>query len=177
MKSEFRRFFLNLRREMDEYTIREKSNQIINNLLKSNLYKNASSIFVYVSKNKEVDTRDFIEKALADGKKIYVPKIKSREIIAVKLNDISELEEGRFDIPTSMSEDSITNPDLTICPGLSFDDDKNRLGFGGGYYDRFLAKNQGIKIGLMISEFASSKIPTDSWDIKMDYVITEDEIF
>lgn len=177
MKSEFRRFFLNLRREMDEYTIREKSNQIINNLLKSNLYKNASSIFVYVSKNKEVDTRDFIEKALADGKKIYVPKIKSREIIAVKLNDISELEVGRFDIPTSMSEDSITNPDLTICPGLSFDDDKNRLGFGGGYYDRFLAKNRGIKIGLMISEFASSKIPTDSWDIKMDYVITEDEIF
>lgn len=177
MKSEFRRFFLNLRREMDEYTIREKSNQIINNLLKSNLYKNASSIFVYVSKNKEVDTRDFIEKALADGKKIYVPKIKSREIIAVKLNDISELEVGRFDIPTSMSEDSITNPDLTICPGLSFDDDKNRLGFGGGYYDRFLAKNQGTKIGLMISEFASSKIPTDSWDIKMDYVITEDEIF
>lgn len=177
MKSEFRRFFLNLRREMDEYTIKEKSNQIINNLLKSDLYKNASSIFIYVSKNKEVDTRDFIEKALADGKKIYVPKIKSREIIAVKLNDISELEVGRFDIPTSMSEDSITNPDLTICPGLSFDDDKNRLGFGGGYYDRFLAKNQGIKIGLMISEFASSKIPTDSWDIKMDYVITEDEIF
>lgn len=177
MKSEFRRFFLNLRREMDKYTIKEKSNQIINNLLKSDLYKNASSIFVYVSKNKEVDTRDFIEKALADGKKIYVPKIKSREIIAVKLNDISELEVGRFDIPTSMSEDSITNPDLTICPGLSFDDDKNRLGFGGGYYDRFLAKNQGIKIGLMISEFASSKIPTDSWDIKMDYVITEDEIF
>lgn len=177
MKSEFRRFFLNLRREMDEYTISEKSNQIINNLLKSNLYKNASSIFVYVSKNKEVDTIDFIEKALADGKKIYVPKIKAREIIAVKLNDISELEEGRFDIPTSMSEDSITNPDLTICPGLSFDDDKNRLGFGGGYYDRFLAKNRGIKIGLMISEFASSKIPTDSWDIKMDYVITEDEIF
>lgn len=177
MKSEFRRFFLNLRREMDKYTIKEKSNQIINNLLKSDLYKNASSIFVYVSKNKEVDTRDFIEKALADGKKIYVPKIKSREIIAVKLNDISELEAGRFDIPTSMSEDSITNPDLTICPGLSFDDDKNRLGFGGGYYDRFLAKNQGIKIGLMISEFASSKIPTDSWDIKMDYVITEYEIF
>lgn len=177
MKSEFRRFFLNLRREMDEYTIKEKSNQIINNLLKSDLYKNASSIFIYVSKNKEVDTRDFIEKALADGKKIYVPKIKSREIIAVKLNDISELEVGRFDIPTSMSEDSITNPDLTICPGLSFDDGKNRLGFGGGYYDRFLAKNQGIKIGLMISEFASSKIPTDSWDIKMDYVITEDEIF
>lgn len=177
MKSEFRRFFLNLRREMDEYTIKEKSEQIINNLLKSDLYKNAASIFVYVSKNKEVDTRDFIEKAINDGKKIYVPKIKAKEIFAVKLNDISELEAGSFDIPTSMREDSITNPELTICPGLSFDDEKNRLGFGGGYYDRFLSQNKTTKVGLMIKEFASKKIPTDPWDIKMDYIITEDKIY
>lgn len=177
MKSEFRRFFLNLRREMDEYTIREKSEQIINNLLKSDLYKNSASIFVYVSKNKEVATHDFIEKALADGKKIYVPKIKAKEMFAVKLNDISELEAGSFDIPTSISNEFIENPDLTICPGLSFDDDKNRLGFGGGYYDKFLSQNKTIKVGLMISEFASSKIPADSWDIKMDYIVTEDKIF
>lgn len=177
MKSEFRRFFLNLRREMDEDTIKEKSEKIIDRLLNSDLYKNADSIFVYISKNKEVATSDFIKKAMADGKKIYVPKIKNKEIFAVKLNSLSEITEGAFDIPTSMSEDSITNPDLTICPGLSFDDYKNRLGFGGGFYDRFLEKNKTIKIGLMISEFASSKIPTDSWDIKMDYVITEDKIF
>lgn len=177
MKSEFRRFFLNLRREMDEYTIREKSEQIINNLLKSDLYKNSASFFVYVSKNKEVATHDFIEKALADGKKIYVPKIKAKEMFAVKLNDISELETGSFDIPTSMSNEFIENPDLTICPGLSFDDKKNRLGFGGGYYDKFLSQNKTIKVGLMISEFASSKIPADPWDIKMDYIITEDKIF
>ena len=177
MKSEFRRFFLNLRREMDEYTIREKSNQIINNLLKSDLYKNSVSIFVYVSKNKEVDTRDFIEKSLANGKKIYVPKIKAKEIFAVKLNNISELEAGSFDIPTSIRSESIENPDLTICPGLSFDDEKNRLGFGGGYYDRFLSQNETTKIGLMIKEFASKKIPTDPWDIKMDYIITEDKIY
>lgn len=177
MKSEFRRFFLNLRREMDEYTIREKSEQIINNLLKSDLYKNAASIFVYVSKNKEVATHDFIEKALADDKKIYVPKIKAKEMFAVKLNDISELEEGSFDIPTSISNEAIENPDLTICPGLSFDDEKNRLGFGGGYYDRFLSQNKTTKVGLMIKEFASKKIPTDPWDIKMDYIITEDKIY
>lgn len=177
MKSEFRRFFLNLRREMDEYTIKEKSEHIINNLLKSDLYKNAKSIFVYVSKNKEVDTRDFIEKALADGKKIYVPKIKDKKMLAVKLNSILELTEGTFDIPTSMRDDSIINPSLTICPGLSFDDEKNRLGYGGGFYDKFLSQNNTIKVGLMISEFASSKIPTDPWDIKMDYIITEDKIF
>lgn len=176
MKSEFRRFFLNLRREMDENTIAERTEKIINNLIKSDLYKNAESIFVYVSKNKEVGTRDFIEKAIADGKKICVPKIKNKEMHAVKLNDISKLEEGSFDIPTRIREDSITNPDLTICPGLSFDDEKNRLGYGGGYYDRFLSHNQTTKVGLMIKEFASKKIPQDPWDIKMDYIVTEEEI-
>lgn len=177
MKREFRRFFLNLRREMDEVTIKEKSEKIINNLLNNDLYKNASSIFVYVSKNKEVDTYNFIKKAISDGKKIYVPKIKEKEMQAVKLNSLTELEAGDFDIPTSNSEDYIVNPDLTICPGLSFDDKKNRLGFGGGFYDRFLSQNESIKVGLMIKEFASKKIPTDPWDIKMDYVITEDKIF
>lgn len=177
MKSEFRRFFLNLRREMDEYTIKEKSNQIIDRLLNSDLYKNSKSIFVYISKNKEIDTKDFIEKALADGKKIYVPKIKDKKMLAVKLNSILELTKGDFDIPTSMNDDTITNPDLTICPGLSFDDDKNRLGYGGGFYDRFLSENQTTKVGLMIKEFGSYKIPTDPWDIKMDYIITEDKIF
>ena len=75
MKSEFRRFFLNLRREMDETYIIKNSEKIIANLISSDLYKNSETIFVYVSKNKEVNTRDFIKKALADKKKVYIPKI------------------------------------------------------------------------------------------------------
>ena len=72
---------------------------------------------------------------------------------------------------------NLTDPDLTICPGLSFDEDKNRLGYGGGYYDRFLKENSSIKVGLMISDFWSIKLPADKWDIKMDYIITEKEIY
>lgn len=177
MKSEFRRFFLNLRREMDQSLIKEKSEKIIENLLASDFYKNSQSIFVYVSKNKEVDTKDFIKKAIADGKKIYVPKIIDHKMIAAKLDDISDLEAGAFDIPTSNSLEFIKDPDLSICPGLTFDDEKNRLGYGGGFYDRFLGENETTKIGLMISEFRSIKIPADPWDIKMDFIITEDKIF
>lgn len=177
MKSEFRRFFLNLRREMDESCIKEKSAEIINNLLSTDLYKNAESIFVYVSKNKEIDTRAFIKKAIDDKKQIYVPKIRDHKMLAVKLNDLSELRLGAFDIPTSTCEEYIKNPDLTICPALSFDDSKNRLGYGGGFYDKFLAENTTTKVGLMISEFRSIKIPADTWDIKMDYIITENKIF
>ena len=177
MKSEFRRFFLNLRREMEELSIKEKSEKIIANLMASDLYKNSQTIFVYVSKNKEIDTGDFIKKAIADGKKIYVPKIIEKKMFAAKLDDLSELEVGAFDIPTSKSLEFIKDPDLSICPGLSFDDDKNRLGYGGGFYDRFLGENKTTKIGLMISDFRSIKIPADPWDIKMDYIITENEIF
>lgn len=177
MKSEFRRFFLNLRREMDQSLIKEKSEKIIENLLASDFYKNSQSIFVYVSKNKEVDTKDFIKKAIASGKKIYVPKIQNHKMFAAKLDDLSELQAGTFDIPTSKSLKFIKNPDLTICPGLTFDDEKNRLGYGGGFYDKFLGENETTKIGLMISDFRSIKIPADPWDIKMDFIITEDKIF
>ncbi|WP_311480816.1 5-formyltetrahydrofolate cyclo-ligase [uncultured Anaerococcus sp.] len=177
MKSEFRRFFLNLRREMDQSLIKEKSEKIIENLLASDFYKNSQNIFVYVSKNKEVETHDFIKKAISDGKKIYVPKIQNHKMLAAKLYDISDLEAGAFDITTSNSLEFIKDPDLTICPGLSFDDAKNRLGYGGGFYDRFLGENETTKIGLMISEFRSIKIPADPWDIKMDFIITEDKLF
>ena len=177
MKSEFRRFFLNLRREMDQSLIKENSEKIIENLLASDFYKNSQTIFVYVSKNKEINTGDFIKKAIDDGKKIYVPKIKNHKMFAAKLDDLSDLEAGAFDIPTSKSLEFIKNPDLSICPGLSFDDGKNRLGYGGGFYDKFLVENETTKIGLMISDFRSIKIPADPWDIKMDFIITEDKLF
>lgn len=90
---------------------------------------------------------------------------------------MAELEDGTYGIPTSKKADYISNPDLTVCPGLSFDNDKNRLGYGGGFYDRFLAENKTTKVGLIISDFKSIKIENDDWDIKMDYVITEDEIY
>lgn len=98
-------------------------------------------------------------------------------MIAAKISDLDELKAGAFDIPTTDSLEAITNPDLTICPGLSFDNDKNRLGYGGGFYDKFLSQNKTNKIGLMIKEFRSIKIPADPWDIKMDLIITEDKIF
>ena len=177
MKSEFRRFFLNLRREMDQSLIKAKSEKIIANLLASDPYKNSQSIFVYVAKNKEIETRNFIKKALADGKKIYVPKIIDHKMLAAKLGDLSDLDSGAFNIPTSKSLEFIKDPDLTICPGLSFDKEKNRLGYGGGFYDKFLKENTTTKIGLMISDFYSIKIQADPWDVKMDFIITEEGIF
>lgn len=96
---------------------------------------------------------------------------------AARITKLDDLKIGAFDIPTSKNDDFIKNPDLTLCPGLSFDDDKNRLGYGGGYYDKFLSENTTLKVGLMISDFSSIKIPSEKWDVKMDYIITEEKYF
>lgn len=177
MKSEYRRFFKNLRREMSYSYIEEKSDNIYKNLITSDIYKNSQSIFIYYSVGKEVKTQEIIKKSLADKKKVYIPKIKGKEMIAARLESLNDLEDGDFSIPTTKSDNMIENPDLTIVPGLSFDKNKNRLGYGGGYYDRFLEKNKTIKVGLMIEDFKSIALETDDHDIKMDYIVSDKKIY
>lgn len=177
MKSEYRRFFKNLRREMTDTYIGEKSDKIYENLIASDLYKNAQSIFIYYSVGKEVKTQNIIKKTLADKKKVYIPKIKGKEMIAARLESLDDLVDGDFSIPTTKSDNLIKNPDLTIVPGLSFDEKKNRLGYGGGYYDRFLGKNKTIKVGLMIEDFKSLILETNEYDIKMDYIVSDKKIY
>lgn len=177
MKNEYRRFFKNLRREMSDTYIGKKSDKIYENLIASDLYKNAQSIFIYYSVEKEVQTQKIIKKALDDNKKVYIPKIKGKEMIAARLESLDDLVDGDFSIPTTKSNDLIENPDLTIVPGLSFDKNKNRLGYGGGYYDKFLSKNKTIKVGIMIEDFKSLDLETDEYDIKMDYIVSDKKIY
>ncbi|MDU2558907.1 MAG: 5-formyltetrahydrofolate cyclo-ligase [Anaerococcus prevotii] len=177
MKNEMRRFFLNLRREMGKERIEEYSDKIYENLIKTDLYENASTIFVYVSMDKEINTERIIRKAQEDGKEIYVPFIEEKEMKAKKLEKYEDLVEGEFKIKTTSSDISIENPDLTLVPGLTFDKNKNRIGYGGGYYDKFLAKTETTSLGLFASPFESIEIPTDENDVALDYILTEEGLF
>ena len=174
MKSEFRRFFLNLRREMDVEEINSISDKIFDRLIKTELYKKSETIFVYVAMDKEIQTQKIIEKALADGKKVYVPFIEDDKISASRLFKLEDLKEGKFKIKTSYSDIKITDPDLTLVPGLSFDKNKNRLGYGGGFYDNFLNNSKTTSLGLFGKIFESINLPIESHDIKLDYILTED---
>ena len=177
MKSEMRRFIKNLRREMTDETITEVSNQIYKNLIELDLYKNAKSIFVYLSMDKEIDTSKIINHALEDDKKVFVPYLENKNMSLRRLKSLDDLTEGSFGIKTSKNEESITNPDLSLVPGLSFDKNKNRLGYGGGYYDKYLANSQTISIGLFADVARSFEIPTDETDVSLDYILTENGIF
>ena len=177
MKNEMRRFFLNLRRELGREKIEEYSDKIYENLIKTDLYQNAETIFVYVSMDKEINTEKIIRKSLEDGKEIYVPFIEGKEMKAKKLEKYEDLVEGKFKIKTTRSDISVENPDLTLVPGLTFDKNKNRIGYGGGYYDKFLAKTKTRSLGLFASPFESIEIPTEEYDIALDYILTEEGLF
>ena len=153
---------------------------IYTKFLNSELFYEAKSIFIYVSVADEVDTYEIIKKALEFGKEVYVPYINDPEnfqMQAAKIYSLDDLGIGEFNIPTAKNIEIIENPDLTIVPGLGFDRNKNRIGYGGGYYDRYLSKNQTTSVGFFASDFEIDEIETNKYDYKLDYIITEKEIF
>ncbi|MDO8536491.1 MAG: 5-formyltetrahydrofolate cyclo-ligase [Candidatus Omnitrophota bacterium] len=164
----------------------KKNNAIASRFFRNNLYVKAKSIFIYVSKEEEVDTIKIIEKALKDGKTVYLPRIiDGTRLEIVKINKIGDLVKGKFGIlepnPKLRSEKG-ADIDLMVLPLVGFDKDCNRLGRGGGYFDIFLAEfnakkdsnNLVPKIGLAFDLQYRESIPVSESDAPLDYVLSED---
>lgn len=164
----------------DKYILDEK---IYDNVIKSSFYKKARSIFIYVSVNSEADTRKIIEKALTDGKTICVPKVISKKqgMIAVKINSLDELSPGAYNIPEPLQYDKKFDEhdiDLILLPGLAFDECGGRIGYGGGFYDKFIS-NTGegtIKVGLAYDFQIFDKVTCFEYDAVIDGIITEKSV-
>lgn len=177
MKKEIRRYFLNYKRRLPKKEKEEMDRKICDNILESDLYKKSKSIFVYLSMPDEIDTREFIKKALNDGKEIYVPKITGkRDMKPVLLESLDDLIVGEYDIETSKSDQTIESTDLSLVPGLAFDQEKYRIGFGGGYYDKYMKDHNSTYLGMFYEDSYMDKIPRDSHDMPLDFIVTEKEI-
>jgi 5-formyltetrahydrofolate cyclo-ligase len=166
---------LNIRGQWDE--------SIFDKLIKSEFYKNAKTIFAFVSFKSEVDTHKIIKYAIQDQKTICVPKIKSKEtgIEIFKINTFDELKKGYFSIlePLESCPSIDSNDlDLILMPGVAFDRKGGRLGYGAAFYDRFLTgMNKAVdKIALAYHFQVIDNIPMDEHDVRIDGVITEKEI-
>ncbi len=158
----------------------EKSRQITSHILQSKAYQSAKSIFTFVSMGSEVETRDIIVQAWQDGKIVAVPKTeKGRVMYFLKIDSFADLKEGHFGVmePLGEKEDAIVpeRGDLFLVPGALFDTKRNRIGYGGGYYDTYFENNQGYrKIGLAFqSQMRTAPIPTEKTDIPLDDIVTE----
>ncbi|NLJ79396.1 MAG: 5-formyltetrahydrofolate cyclo-ligase, partial [Tissierellia bacterium] len=141
--------------------------------------------FSFISFKDEVHTHDIIRNSIAAGKEIGVPITipKSRIMEVSQLKDFDkELYQGFYDILTPKDEyRRIVSPesiDLILVPGVAFDHRGYRIGYGGGYYDTFLAKvdKDVTKIGLCFNIQIIPEVPTESHDIPVDYILTEEEL-
>jgi 5-formyltetrahydrofolate cyclo-ligase len=159
---------------------KEKMDDIIfNKVLESEAYKNAKLIFVYVSFEGEVDTHRIIKYALNHNKRICVPKIISIKegFRAVEIKSFEELEEGAYNILEPESFENEVNEkdiDLILMPGVAFDKNGGRVGYGGAFYDRFLknVRENALKIALAYDFQIFDEVPMEEHDIRIDGIIT-----
>ncbi len=136
--------------------------------------KEAKVVFCYVSMGNEIGTKKLIEELLKK-KTVVVPYCASKEgnMICVKISSLDELSEGMYGIlePKNPIKFDKMKIDVSILPALAFDEEGYRIGYGKGYYDRFLEDLNSFKVGLCYKELYFPKIPHEKSDVKADLVI------
>lgn len=163
------------------------SGQIIKKIVTLPLFTR-DHFFIYCSYQSEVETRVLLQRCLAEGKSVSVPLTlpQRSELLAVAItNPATDLSPGYKGIPepipplTELRRVSPQSIDIAIIPGAVFDRSGYRLGYGGGYYDRFLVHKapQAYRIGLAFSQQLVNRIPALSHDVPLDMLITENEVF
>lgn len=178
MKSELRKEALARRNNIPEKRRNEKSRWITEHIVQSEAYRKAERIFSFVSMGTEVETKEILQQAWRDGKVVAVPKTeKGRKMHFLQIDSFDDLQEGRFGVmePRNGKEWIPSEGDLFLVPGALFDRKKNRIGYGGGYYDTYFEKYQGYRrVAIAFSEqISETDIPTEEYDIPLDDIVTE----
>jgi len=182
-KKILRKKILQKRAELSTENIVNYSNIIENKLYKMDYYKNAKTIMSFISFGDEIITHEIIKNSIKNGKSVVVPITipETKKLKVSKILDFSELEIGYYNILTPKKDFlrfiDFNTIDLVLVPGVVFARDGYRVGYGGGYYDRFLSKfkEKVNTIGLAFDLQIVEEVPKDSFDIPVDFIITEKE--
>ena len=181
MKDALRRQILQARNKLYAEEVLFLSEKIFQNLSKNSFFNNSAHIMVYLDFKNEVKTDFIIDYCLEKNKKVYVPICipETHELCISRITSLEELQSGHFGIREPKSEyirlSNSSVVDLVLVPGVAFDSSGNRIGFGGGYYDRFMRRLEPgvIKAALAYSFQIADTIPSGQYDIPMDYIVTE----
>lgn len=146
--------------------------------LQTEEYKNAKVLLAFVSKDIEINTEIIIKQALSDGKTLALPKCKEENLMDFYIvDDLSQLMEGYYGLlePNPEKCKMLSETENTVClvPGLAFDREGYRIGFGKGYYDRFLLDYKGITVGMCYTKCVEEALPKGYYDRPIDILITE----
>ena len=173
-KKELRRQIREQKCAMTEAEIIEKSEKLGALFTSSAPYKNAKTIYGYLPYNQEVRTVPMLEQALRDGKRVAVPKVIGDEMVFIYMDDLSKVAKGYAGIPEPVADAPVADDPhaLVLMPGLAFDPQGHRIGYGGGFYDKFLSAEPGHPTLALCYEFQMlPHLETEEHDIPVDYVL------
>ena len=173
-KKELRSYIRQQKRAMTQEQIQEASARLAELLYQTPEYRAAKTIYFYLPYNQEVRTVPMVEQAWADGKQVAVPKVYDDEMRFIYLTDMSQVDKGYSGIPEPIADAPVANdPEaLVLMPGLAFDKEGHRIGYGGGFYDKFLAAEpHHPTVALCYAFQMVEQIPVDDYDIPVDRVL------
>ena len=153
------------------------SEKISKKLKKIETFRNAQKIGAYYPIGSEILTQDIIQELLSEGKEVFLPRVSGENMDFKKISDFSSLESGSFDIMEPKIECETENDlDVILVPTVGVTPKGVRLGYGHGFYDRFLAVHKTPTISLSLEKQIVKNIPKSDHDILIDWIVTEDRI-
>ncbi len=179
LKTEVRRLVKNKKKALSKEEIEQRSRHIISKIFGLDEYQNACRIYAYVSYNQEVSTFQFMRQVLAEGKTLLVPKVHKDVMRFHEISDLDELRPGAYGIlePDNEKLDTVSQG-FMLLPGLAFDKEGHRLGYGGGFYDKYLNENPcHYKAALAYDFQVFEEIPFEAYDIPVDCLVTEADLY
>lgn len=177
IKKRLRADMLRLRSSLDPDYVLKSDKAIVENILNSSVYKEAKVIFCFMSMEGEVNTRPIIEDALEKGKIVCVPKVISKgRMEAFQIHSFDDFEISSFGIQEPKEGSQLIEPnqiELGIIPNIVVSQDGYRLGYGGGFYDRYLIRSKMFRLAVCRQQLVQDQLPVESHDQKVDAIVTE----
>ena len=173
-KQELRRSIREQKRAMSQEEILRRSEILAEKFAQCPAYQAARTIYGYLPYNQEVRTVPMLRQALEEGKHVAVPKVYGDEMKFIYLDDLSQVSKGYAGIPEPIADGPVAQDGtaLVLMPGLAFDPQGHRIGYGGGFYDKFLAREPGHPTVALCYDFqVVEHLQTEEFDIPVDIVI------
>ena len=173
-KQELRQVIRARKRAMTEEDILRRSEILAEKFARSNAYRAAKTIYGYLPYNQEVRTVPMLRRALEEGKRVAVPKVYGDDMKFIYLDDLSQVAKGYAGIPEPVADGPVAQDGtgLVLMPGLAFDRAGHRIGYGGGFYDKFLAREPHHPTVALCYDFqVMDRLETEEFDIPVDLVI------
>ncbi len=178
-KKDIRRRIIQKREGLTEEERERLSEGIVKNLLSLRSLWDANTLLMFCPHKGEPNIMPLFSWVLQRGKRLLLPRVEGKDLKLIRVEDDTSLSPGAFCIlePSGGEEVRPEEVDLSLVPGVAFDREGYRIGYGKGYYDRLLERLGGLKLGVCYEFQVLEEVPRDDWDMPVDLVVTEEKIY